>query len=189
MNPAALKAIADGNMDNFIAASTPGGIERQEAQGQQMLVASEQIPREIRGATRDELVALGFVFGADIDELFVACTLPAGWSKRATDHSMHSDVLDEKGRIRAAIFYKAAFYDRRADMRMSSRFNVSAFEGGKDDDHYRTTVTDAGAVIFEIGERHHREFDLGDEHEKAALAWLDERHPDWRNPLAYWASA
>ena len=42
--------------------------------------------------------------------------LPAGWKKQATDHSMWSKLLDESGAVVASIFYKAAFYDRIAEM-------------------------------------------------------------------------
>lgn len=42
--------------------------------------------------------------------------LPDGWKKVGTNHDMHSDLVDETGKVRASIFYKAAFYDRRADM-------------------------------------------------------------------------
>ena len=40
--------------------------------------------------------------------------MPQGWTRRATDHDMHSEILDEAGKIRISVFYKAAFYDRRA---------------------------------------------------------------------------
>ena len=40
--------------------------------------------------------------------------MPNGWKKQATDHSMWSELIDDKGKVRATIFYKAAFYDQRA---------------------------------------------------------------------------
>jgi hypothetical protein len=186
MNPAALSALVKGDIDNFVTASTPGGIEAQEAQGQRQLVASEQIPKEIIGATREQLTALGFEFGADVDELFVACKLPAGWSKRASNHSMHSDLVDDKGRVRAGIFYKAAFYDRRADMRMNRRFNPSTFEEGTQPDHYRAVVKDGDQVVAEFGEWHRKNFDLESELGAKATEWLDANKPEWRSVAAYW---
>lgn len=116
MNPAALNAALKGDLENALVANTPGGIERQERAGQRTLCESAILPKELRGTTREELTALGFVFGTDVDELFVRCDLPAGWQKRGSDHSMHSDLVDDTGNVRAHIFYKAAFYDRRADM-------------------------------------------------------------------------
>lgn len=104
---------------NFIAASTPGGIEAQEAAGQKSFVGSDALPREMQGVTIPELEALGFWFDADAESgegLFVRCVLPPGWSKRATDHAMWSELLDAGGVKRAGLFYKAAFYDLKAFM-------------------------------------------------------------------------
>jgi hypothetical protein len=83
-----------------------------EAAGQQQVVASAQIPT----SGSDRLPELGFVLG-EIDQrdpMFREATLPIGWSKQGSDHSMHSYIVDEHGRKRVNIFYKAAFYDRRA---------------------------------------------------------------------------
>src|SRR6185436_8068032 len=44
--------------------------------------------------------------------------------KIATDHSMYTDLVDDKGRVRASIFYKAAFYDRKADISFKRRFSI-----------------------------------------------------------------
>jgi hypothetical protein len=44
--------------------------------------------------------------------------LPDGWQKRATDHDMWSELVDADGVVVASMFYKAAFYDRRAFLRM-----------------------------------------------------------------------
>jgi hypothetical protein len=99
----------------------PGGIEAQERSGQAQLVQSTQLPAKLMGNQAD-FEALGFVFGDPVpgDELFREMTLPSGWSKRATDHGMHSEVIDERGLRRVSVFYKAAFYDRRADMSIVS---------------------------------------------------------------------
>ena len=116
MTPAALLALMGGDEENFLAASTPGGIERQEKEGQESFVASETLPKDMQGCSREKLEKIGFVFGDDIDDLFVSVVMPEGWKKEPTDHSMWSKLVDEKGRERASIFYKAAFYDRSAHM-------------------------------------------------------------------------
>lgn len=89
-----------------------------EADGQRQLVASSELPKN---GPWDELEALGFVRGEDVpgDDPFVNATLPEGWKKEPTDHSMWSKVVDERGIERVAVFYKAAFYDRRAFCRIS----------------------------------------------------------------------
>jgi hypothetical protein len=186
MNPASLIAALCGDLTNALIASTPGGIEQQEAAGQRDLVESQMLPKEVHGATREQLTALGFKFGADVDELFVTCDLPPGWTKRGTDHSMHSELLDEQGRKRAGIFYKAAFYDRRADMSMERRYRVDCYRNGSSETMRRVDVTDGGKVIMEFGEVKRQDRDGMRALEKAATAWLAERHPKWQNPLACW---
>lgn len=102
-----------------LEASLPGGIEAMEAKGQGEFVLSEALPTKMVGVTEDELAALGFVLGPayDGDPLFRDAKLPEGWSKRPTDHDMWSDIIDAQGEVRFAVFYKAAFYDRRALVR------------------------------------------------------------------------
>jgi len=94
-----------------------GYIEAMEARGQQQLVNSEMLPTDT-GGTDDEFITLGFTFGAPDpqDPLFRPATLPQGWRRAATDHSMGSELLDERGIARVGIFYKAAWYDRSANM-------------------------------------------------------------------------
>jgi len=89
-------------------------IKLQEARGQAELVNSEQLPSEIHG--REKLEAAGVVFGEPLsdDPIFCEAVLPKGWQKRATDRSMWSHLVDADGKVRATIFYKAAFYDRNA---------------------------------------------------------------------------
>jgi hypothetical protein len=111
-----------------LIASVGDGIAEMEAAGQAQLVQSTKLPAELSYSTREDFEALGFVFGdlVDGDPLFREMKLPAGWSKRATDHDMHSEVVDERGIARVGVFYKAAFYDRRADMTITSvGYNVA----------------------------------------------------------------
>jgi hypothetical protein len=108
-----------------------GYIEGMEAAGQRQFVESSVIPTQCDEAA---LIALGFTLGDKVpgDDLFRHCTLPAGWRKAATDHSMHSDIVDELGRKRVGVFYKAAFYDRRADahvVQLSGYLQSCAWDG------------------------------------------------------------
>jgi hypothetical protein len=84
-----------------------------EAEGQRQIVASEVLPTD---APWQELVSLGFVRGEGVagDPLFCRCTIPAGWKRQGSDHAMWSYIVDQRGVNRVAIFYKAAFYDRKA---------------------------------------------------------------------------
>lgn len=102
------------------AMAGPGGIERSEKRGQSELVESDVIPTFAsnwgKKSIDAELTALGFVLGDPIpsDPIFRAATLPKGWKKVGSDHSMWSKIVDETGKERCSIFYKAAFYDRTA---------------------------------------------------------------------------
>jgi hypothetical protein len=103
-----------------VSEGTTGYITGMEAAGQRQVVASTLLPIEIRGASDADFEKLGFTFGAKRDDLFREATLPAGWSKQGSDHNMWSYVVDQHGRRRVAVFYKAAFYDRKADMHLET---------------------------------------------------------------------
>ncbi|RCG27229.1 hypothetical protein DQ384_26280 [Sphaerisporangium album] len=104
--------------------SIPGAIEKQEAEGAAAMQRGdcEIIPVEINGGTEADLIALGFVLGPvdPADRLMREATLPAGWKRTGTGHSMHTDIVDELGRKRIGIFFKNAWYDRRADLSITS---------------------------------------------------------------------
>lgn len=202
MTPAALMAMLAGDTENAIAAMTPGGIEAQEAAGQQSFVANETLPKEnMHGCTREKLESMGIIFGEDADDLFVAVKLPSGWKKQATSHSMWSDLLDDKGRIRAKIFYKAAFYDRSSHISLCRRYNVQV----SPEDRYeknlsyeeRTAgkwagiVTECDKEVFctdwivlpqGMDERRATEQELRDK----AEAWVVAGYPEWHDETKYW---
>ncbi|MFJ4551047.1 hypothetical protein ACIP4X_17775 [Streptomyces sp. NPDC088817] len=109
----------------FLAASMgPGGsdqaVAEQERAGQAQLVNSDRLPTEMQGPDQAAYEAVGFTFGASDprDPLLRPVTLPDGWKREASDHDMWSYVVDQLGRRRVEVFYKAAFYDRRAFMRL-----------------------------------------------------------------------
>jgi hypothetical protein len=193
---AAIKAAVDGDLANSLVASIPGGIEAQEARGQQSFVNSETLPLKFNFGTREELEQMGVRFGEDIDDLFCRVELPPGWKKVATDHSMWSKLVDEKGRERASIFYKAAFYDRKAHISTKHRYEISVYEPcdetgnvveWRTETHYRTAVQDAGRTIHVVAIRPAEDgYDAQEAHYKAAEAWLNEHYPDWRSKTAYW---
>lgn len=180
-------------LEAMISGSHEGQIERAEAQGQKDLVNSADLPKKIDGVTRVQITEnLGIVFGDDVNDLFVSVTLPDGWEKRATDHSMWSELVDDKGRVRAMMFYKAAFYDREAFMSFDRFYKVGGDYSAREvkvvnalDD----TIKDFGRVdVPEDGndptwqDKYTEWTDLGD----AARVWLSENYPDHKDVFAYW---
>jgi hypothetical protein len=174
-------------------------IEMQEGEGQRELVKSAQLPT--RGLNDPALSMITVVGPTEGDPLFSDVVLPAGWRKQATSHAMWSDLLDEKGWKRAAIFYKAAFYDRSAHIMACQRYGW-----GKDYDYtaasrFRVKDNATGEVLFVTAEtpdpfpqngtisreesfkRSDAEKPLEDE----ARTWIDTHFPQWRDAAAYWS--
>jgi hypothetical protein len=193
-----------------VTGDASAAIMNQEARGQQALCRSEVLPRECSYCTREQLEQLGIMFGKDVDDLFIEATLPPGWSKQPTEHSMWSQLVDEQGRERARIFYKAAFYDRKAHISLSRRFSVRVEPiCGYEHHNYRAypwhcVVYDCGKPIWEAEQRVEQEpeYRHGDPEEKRLAwldwhdrkgglstlgeEWLDEHYRNWRSPLAHW---
>lgn len=201
---ATLKALADGDIENAMISMMPGGIEAQEKRGQLDFVASTTLPLEVNHGERAQFEAMGIVFGEPVDDLFCEAQLPEGWSKQPTAHSMWSNLLDDKGRRRGGIFYKAAFYDRRAFLNIVPRF-ATAVEpvSGYDDPNYRTSewhcvVYDCDAIVWESEQRIPPQpgdverhilmewFDSKDSLYDLGRSWLDENYPDWKDATAHW---
>jgi hypothetical protein len=93
-----------------------------EAAGQWQLLHSDRLPVEILDGDESDFVSLGFTFGESDsqDPLFRPASLPEGWQRKGSDHDMWSYIVDRHGRRRVSVFYKAAFYDRRAHMRLNA---------------------------------------------------------------------
>jgi hypothetical protein len=105
----------------WIMGVNPEAIEQQEKKGQNQLINSSELPVNINDEDKKILQDQGVKFGSPLakDPIFCIAELPKGWSKRATDHSMWSELIDQDGNYKASIFYKAAFYDRSAFMRIN----------------------------------------------------------------------
>jgi hypothetical protein len=176
-------------------------VGRWEKQGQQDLLNSDTLPidgskpkrgflynydgENSRFETDDEWKAhedepqwagLGFVFGDFVPErqgeaMFRYATLPEGWTRKGSDHDMWSYIVDERGRERVAVFFKAAFYDRSAHMyivKMEGPVNGSVYndhpfeldERYAADSEYKSCATCYKAERFRW---HQPEFPFGDE--------------------------
>jgi len=178
-----------------------GVIERQEKRGQNLLVNSTVLPIKFNWGKREHLEKFGVVFGEPVDDLFCNATLPGGWKKVATEHSMWSKLVDDKGRERASIFYKAAFYDREAFLNSNRRFSygVQPVDGWESKNYrkgdWHCVVTDCDNVIWKSehmgGEPDSKEEMLDwikakDKFGETGKQWLTDNYPDFENPAAYW---
>lgn len=172
---------------------TGRSIENQEARGQQELVESSVLPTELRNNAMEALLQAGVIFLGPVegDKLFQYVELPEGWKLDATKHSMHSNLLDEKGRVRAGIFYKAAHYDRRASLHTVPRYSVAVDYDHKPKDEFVVNVLDCDKVIFstEPVKMDRQSVDLYKAEQAViaqARAWVTERFPQWERHDAYW---
>ena len=188
----------------LMGGNSSDAIVRSEARGQRELVDSEVLPHKFNSGTREQFEKMGIVFGEKADDLFSYVTLPSGWKKKATDHNMWSKLVDEQGRERASIFYKAAFYDRDAFLNIARRFSCSYRPVlGYEHPEYRKggwvgVVTDCDNVIWKTAEiepepeyKANKDIWLAwsDKREKLtqeARQWLTTNYPEWESPLAYW---
>lgn len=165
----------------------PGGIEAMEARGQSELVHSEVLPTDGLKKHKALLERWGFTIGEPVsdDPLFTRATLPSGWKRRKTDHLMWSEILDEQGRVRLRLFYKAAFYDRRAHTSLEPRYEV---------EYETASVIDrkTGAALFvaepmEVTDDRD-EYAVVHERNKVARQWADDHDinrddpAEWDNP-------
>lgn len=176
--------------DTICSGSPTEFIERQEAQGQRSLVQSETLPVDIIDGKKEDLEKSGIKFLGEVpgDELFQFVELPEGWKKQATNHSMWSKLFDDKGRERASIFYKDAFYDRAAHLSIKRRYNVQTDHEGYEkrygiclDDCTEIHRTEAIACDGEI-----LALDAREKAKQLAEAWLNDNYPNWRDRSAYW---
>lgn len=183
---------AHDNPLEFLAAAmsmgSSGAIEHQESVGQRDLCHSDSLPSDMREGCREALESIGAKFG-DIDPsdpIFIPCTLPLGWTKKGTDHAMWSHLLDDKGRKRGSIFYKAAFYDRSAHMNMECRYRIRQDYENQEACVYG--VFDGETLIHacEPVQYGDKRWESSDSARNVAKSWLDEKFPDWTSPVAYW---
>lgn len=188
ISPAALRALVEGDMENFVIAATPGGIEEQQAREQKRLAKTTLLPKDCRHPYLNmdswPLLEKQGVRRGEEDGLFYRCELPAGWRIEPTEHHMWSRLVDGAGRTRARYFYKAAFYDRDAILHLCTRYGVRwepdhlrIIHDGESEMHRVQGVAVAGDEGKWVA---------GDRAWKDARDWLTERYPNWRDPSAYW---
>lgn len=196
--------------DSMVGRDPGHAIMESERNGQAALCAAIttaecELPKDVDKESCKALEAAGVKFLGDVpgDAIFQMAQLPKGWEIKRTDHSMWTKLCDEKGRERASIFYKAAFYDRSAHMSVSRRFKIDTYYNP---DHVNVAVArvnDQGTYPFE-SERFELKTDADrhgiydrtthtystpskmDQARAQCSKWLDEHYPNWGDASAYW---
>lgn len=170
-------------------------IEAQESQGQSSFVGSDTLPTKL--STEDKLILElnGFIFFGKVpgDDIFQYITMPGGWKKARTDHSMWSDLLDDKGRKRGSIFYKAAFYDRDAHMNLNCRISFGMNHDNENEEVVEFLVKDHDGTIIHAFEPikltgdPSKDYDIKySNRSPECLQWMNDNFPNYKDPAAYW---
>lgn len=176
-----------------------GFIEGMEAEGaRQMASQATQLPA--KGSTNPAWEKMGVKFGDHIkgDEIFRSVQLPPGWSIKQTDHDMWTKLVDDKGRERAGIFYKAAFYDRSAHINPVPRY-VPTVKNAVEGDYQGpkvAVVMDGDVEVYrsepasddpgEWSQRNHTWKSAYDKVSRLGEAWVKEHFPSYQDVSAYW---
>jgi hypothetical protein len=223
ITPAGIGALIKGDLENFRVASMPRVIiETQEAVGQIDMIKTTQLPIAVEKLnferdnpniikeSKEIWGKLGIEIIDKVDELFFSVKLPDKWEMKTRESSYGTYLVDEKGRERVSIFYKAAFYDRRAYADITRRFRISTkhefeldwskacnlskneFDKLRRKEEESLTfgiVLDGENVIFET--KHEKKFSEKswkqvEKFNKICRKYLDKNYPDWENPFAYW---
>jgi hypothetical protein len=137
-------------------AYAPGAIEAAQESAQRALVESTLLPIKFNqyfdqpeGDKWDMLARLGFVVDRSevVTGLFYRATLPTGWKRLAMANSYGSMLVDEQGRKRATLFYKAAAYDREAFWSLDRRYGII--------DYFLSYSLAKNSSSSNVGRQHH----------------------------------
>lgn len=180
----------------WLMGRNPKAIENQEAEGQLSFCNSVDLPVNGRHFSdgileAEQLKKMGIRLGNPYkdDPIFRPVELPEGWQKVPTDHSMHSNLIDDKGRVRAEIFYKAAFYDRQAHISIKSRFSYKQNDNVYPT-HIQHQVFNCETLIFScepiLNSNKEKYYEICDSQIEECKNWLKENYPKWEDPIEYW---
>lgn len=214
-----MKRTADEILFNaLMTGSVSEAVDMQEAAGSKDLLCNDVLP--IKGTLtpgvrsvdiskiKTELESIGFLFGEMEDDIFVKVKLPDGWYKESQSNYW-SYLFDDKGRCRASIFYKAAFYDRSAHINWIGRYSTVVLTHDNLKLYYDEALkrADAGTLkikgcIVDGYDGHKETFNIVWETDVCAVQpkdydteqlleidsadQLSGLYPEFKNPFAYW---
>ena len=176
-----------GDVDNAQRVKLPFGLDAHRLDGQFIITGQDLLPRDLRPSP-EQFSEVGFLMGRIRDGMFLEAKLPHGWSKRASSDACHTDILDDRMRVRGSIYFNAAFYERAATAALFCRYRVRTWSDEIDLESCRVGIWDQETEAF-LEDFGTARTDDGGKHKVLVLmaeAWLDKRHPDHRNTSAYW---
>lgn len=146
-------------------------IEDFERQAFSNMLAAGQLPRPKSEEDAKALRKAGVkVRGYD---LLLQATLPNGWQVTQTGNR-HGLLIDDKGRVRAELFYKGRPHDTKGHLQMRHRYTT--FCGRPDNSDWCVWDYATQTVLFEDSSV------SGDERYSRAKAWLNEHYPAGKTP-------
>ncbi|NTF18255.1 hypothetical protein G6L37_07530 [Agrobacterium rubi] len=187
--PSSIETLAtlSGNKSNVERSKLPFGTVAQQLDGQQMLCVADIMPRDLR-PSRQAFEQAGFSFGKITNGIFLEATTPKEWHKSRTSDPTEIDLISEEGARRGLIRFNAAFHETEAYAALLCRYRLRSCDVDMDPESCAITVWDfaEGKACITQGIAPSHDFAALDQLHRAAMLWLDERHPDHRNVLAYW---
>ena len=109
--------------------------------------------------------------------LLLQATLPPGWQAIQTGNR-EGQLIDDQGRVRAALFYKDRADEVKGHTKVQRRFTIC---GHPDGVGWCAWDSATQTILFEDSSF------SSDEQLSLARAWLNEHYPNWLSPLAYWS--
>lgn len=162
-------------------------LEKMEYEGQSTAVNNTMLAIDMK-PEKEVWEKLGFSFSEiSGDDVLCKAKLPTGWCLNSTEHPMWNNIVDNKGNVRASMFYKAAFYDRSAHMNLETRYRLD--RDYIDEDTVEVYFGNKNEKLFVAGKYSYSEDDAYEKSEKCyqlAEDFANKNYPDWKNPLAYW---
>lgn len=153
----------------------------------------------IKEYTKAQYERMGIKIIGCADDMFYNVVLPDGWEIKATEHTMWNEVLDDKGRKRMTIFYKAAFYDRDAFANLQTRFQLDVTHVADPNSDYdvwkasdiQGTVKDGDKIIYQTARvpacsDYTKESKMKDVLWEDLYAFMNENWPQYKDVHAYW---
>jgi hypothetical protein len=174
----------------FGGKSLDKALDDQQEQAQETFSNSGTLPL-VGTEDRKPWEAMGFKFTDEKDNLFVRVDMPEGWKFGKQEGGYHSYLLDDQGRSRAYMFYKGAFYDQDAFIRLKTRYSINNRSSKLEDSEVKGFVEDNNfdppQILFTTTTpKTDKYYGDQDKVKEQCEKWLKKNYPKWQDPTSYW---